>query len=98
MPGFSIFTTSAPSQARASVQDGPASNWVKSTTRTPARKSNVATLSDMVRSSLFASLAQRRADSKPCFGVRSRCRSARKAVDQVDSAGGAPDGADLQAD
>src|SRR5262245_60848324 len=37
--GFSILTTSAPSQASASVQDGPASNWVKSTTRMPARHS-----------------------------------------------------------
>src|SRR5881409_4324936 len=36
--GFSIFTTSAPSQASASVQDVPASNWVKSTTRIPARQ------------------------------------------------------------
>src|SRR5713226_7699620 len=36
--GFSILTTSAPSQARASVQDVPASNWVKSTTRMPARQ------------------------------------------------------------
>ena len=35
--GFSILTTSAPSQASASVQDVPASNWVKSTTRMPAR-------------------------------------------------------------
>ena len=35
--GFSILTTSAPSQARASVHDVPASNWVKSTTRMPAR-------------------------------------------------------------
>ena len=26
--GFSTLTTSAPSQASASVQDGPASNWV----------------------------------------------------------------------
>ncbi len=38
--GFSILTTSAPSQASASVQDGPASNWVKSTTRTPSRQSS----------------------------------------------------------
>src|SRR5437588_6315371 len=38
--GFSILTTSAPSQARLSVQDGPASNWVKSTTLTPSRQSN----------------------------------------------------------
>src|SRR2546426_5625568 len=37
--GFSILTTSAPSQASASVQDVPASNWVKSTTRMPARQS-----------------------------------------------------------
>src|SRR6185436_20273995 len=35
--GFSILTTSAPSQTSASVQDGPASNWVKSTTRIPDR-------------------------------------------------------------
>src|SRR5678816_1143539 len=47
--GFSTFTTSAPSQARASVQDGPASNWVKSTTRTPARKSESALLFDTVQ-------------------------------------------------
>src|ERR1700730_9499768 len=38
--GFSILTTSAPSQASASVQDGPASNCVKSTTRTPSRQSS----------------------------------------------------------
>src|SRR5207344_538125 len=36
--GFSTLTTSAPSQASASVQDGPASNWVRSRIRTPARK------------------------------------------------------------
>src|SRR5262249_32904622 len=36
--GFSIFTTSAPSHARASVHEGPASNWVKSTTRMPSRQ------------------------------------------------------------
>src|ERR1041385_4847188 len=36
--GFSILTTSAPSHASASVQVGPASNWVKSTTRTPLRQ------------------------------------------------------------
>src|SRR5262245_15883579 len=35
--GVSTLTTSAPSQASGSVQDGPASNWVKSRTRTPAR-------------------------------------------------------------
>src|SRR5580704_6792957 len=38
--GFSILTTSAPSQASASVQEGPASNCVKSTTRTPSRQSS----------------------------------------------------------
>jgi len=37
-PGFSILTTSAPSQAKASVQVGPASNWVRSTTLTPLRQ------------------------------------------------------------
>src|ERR1043166_3798708 len=37
--GFSILTTSAPRKASASVQDGPASNWVRSSTRTPARQS-----------------------------------------------------------
>src|SRR5215813_15020502 len=36
--GFSTLTTSAPSQAKASVQEGPASNWVRSRTRTPARQ------------------------------------------------------------
>src|SRR6266851_4974477 len=36
--GFSILTTSAPSQASASVLVGPASNWVRSTTRTPLRQ------------------------------------------------------------
>src|SRR5262249_35381416 len=38
--GFSIFTTSAPSQARVSVHEGPASTWVKSTTRMPLRQSS----------------------------------------------------------
>src|SRR5882672_7945581 len=38
--GFSILTTSSPSQAKASVQVGPASNWVRSTTLTPARHCN----------------------------------------------------------
>src|SRR5262245_43063382 len=37
-PGFSILTTSAPSQASASVQDGPASNWVRSRILRPARQ------------------------------------------------------------
>src|ERR1700674_1529449 len=36
--GFSTLTTSAPSQASASVQEGPASNWVRSRPRTPARQ------------------------------------------------------------
>src|SRR3954447_12093289 len=38
--GFSILTTSAPSQASDSVQDGPASNCVKSTILTPSRQSS----------------------------------------------------------
>src|SRR6266705_1277708 len=40
--GFSILTTSAPRKASASVHDGPASNWVRSSTRTPARQSPTA--------------------------------------------------------
>src|SRR5262249_27278643 len=36
--GFSTFTTSAPNHARASVQVGPASNCVRSTTFTPFRQ------------------------------------------------------------
>src|ERR1700730_16536450 len=42
--GFSTLTTSAPSQASASVQDGPASNWVRSRTRTPSRQPSSAPL------------------------------------------------------
>src|SRR5437879_3801217 len=42
--GFSTLTTSAPSQASASVQDGPASNWVRSRTRTPASQPGFAPL------------------------------------------------------
>src|ERR1700730_8126794 len=42
--GFSTLTTSAPSQASASVQDGPASNWVRSRTRTPVRQPGSAPL------------------------------------------------------
>src|SRR5579864_5949262 len=38
--GFSTLTTSAPSQASVSVQDGPASNCVKSTTLMPSRQSS----------------------------------------------------------
>ena len=34
-PGASTFTTSAPSQARHWVQEGPASYWVKSKMRKP---------------------------------------------------------------
>src|SRR6266852_1284011 len=49
--GFSILTTSAPSQARDSVQDGPASNWVKSTTLTPSRQSSSTPISAIAHSS-----------------------------------------------
>src|SRR5579863_7405814 len=48
--GFSILTTSAPSQARDSVQDGPASNWVKSTTLTPSRQSSSTPISAIISS------------------------------------------------
>src|SRR5215471_524831 len=54
--GFSILTTSAPSQARDSVQDGPASNWVKSTTLTPWRQSSSTPISAIARSSWAAML------------------------------------------
>src|SRR5499426_4116546 len=36
--GFSTLTTSAPIQARASVHDGPASNWVRSRIFIPLRQ------------------------------------------------------------
>src|SRR5262249_10415439 len=49
--GFSIVTTLAPSQARDSVQDGPASNWVKSTTLTPSRQSSSTPISAIAYSS-----------------------------------------------
>src|SRR6266853_2067221 len=48
--GFSIFTTSAPSHANDSVQDGPASNWVKSTTLTPSRQSSSTPISAIISS------------------------------------------------
>src|SRR5438128_12285782 len=61
--GFSILTTSAPSQASASVQEVPASNWVKSTTRMPARQSRSWLFSFMAdppaRAWLPGSLAER---------------------------------------
>src|SRR5580658_4404154 len=50
--GFSILTTSAPSQASDSVQDGPASNWVKSTILTPSRQSSSTPISAISRPSL----------------------------------------------
>src|SRR5215470_13274570 len=52
--GFSILTTSAPSHASASVHDVPASNWVKSTIRMPARQLRFSALS------LIAGLPSRR--------------------------------------
>src|SRR5579862_7774796 len=48
--GFSILTTSAPSQASDSVHEGPASNWVKSTTRTPSRQSSSTPISPIISS------------------------------------------------
>src|SRR5271169_4068036 len=50
--GFSILTTSAPSQASASVQDGPASNCVRSTTRTPSRQSSSTPIPSILRTPL----------------------------------------------
>src|SRR3954452_23502786 len=46
--GFSILTTSAPSHASDSVQDGPASNCVKSTILTPSRQSSSTPNSAMI--------------------------------------------------
>src|SRR5580658_2542720 len=63
-PGFSILTTSAPSQASDSVQDGPASNWVKSTTRTPARQSSSTPISAISRPSLEEVLLRDHADEQ----------------------------------
>src|SRR5262245_19529772 len=55
--GFSIFTTSAPSHASASVHDVPASNWVKSTTRTPVRQ---------LKSRAFSFIAPSSSPRGPC--------------------------------
>src|SRR5713101_6728402 len=52
--GFSILTTSAPSQAKDSVQDGPASNWVKSTTLTPSRQSSSTPISAIISSADYS--------------------------------------------
>src|SRR5262249_24067432 len=60
--GFSILTTSAPSQASASVQDVPASNWVKSTTLIPPRHLISWTLSLMACLLLHAGSVGRRRD------------------------------------
>src|SRR4029453_13441962 len=49
--GFSILPPPGPSQARDSVQDGPASNWVKSTTLTPWRQSSSTPISAIAHSS-----------------------------------------------
>ena len=71
--GFSILTTSAPSQASASVQDVPASNWVKSTTRMPARHSRSWQLS------LIADPLPRSSTLKPlpCHFIIARSRQPR---------------------
>src|SRR5579863_9492524 len=63
--GFSILTTSAPSQASDSVQDGPASNWVKSTTLTPSRQSSSTPISAIAASSRISVLPIRCARPPP---------------------------------
>src|SRR6202035_1606565 len=73
--GFSTLTTSAPSQASASVQEGPASNWVRSRTRTPARQSGRA---PSLAISSFLPLGRAQHEWKSPYGVatlRNRGRS-----------------------
>src|SRR6476661_1863926 len=57
--GFSTLTTSAPSQASASVQEGPASNWVRSRTRMPVRQPESA-----LSAAIFRSFHQERVQHK----------------------------------
>src|ERR1051326_4249104 len=65
--GFSILTTSAPSQARLSVQEGPASNCVKSTSRTPARQSSsIPSIALLPKKIVDRSLAPRSAAGYAC--------------------------------
>src|SRR5262245_54398502 len=54
--------TSPPIQARASVHDGPASNWVRSTTFTPCRKVKSMRLEDMKGSLYVLPLSRHRGD------------------------------------
>src|SRR6476646_9840929 len=57
--GFSSLTTSAPSHASASVQDGPASNWVRSRIRMPVRQPESA-----LSAAIFRSFHQERVQHK----------------------------------
>src|ERR1700732_2051122 len=84
--GFSILTTSAPSQASDSVHEGPASNWVKSTILTPARQST------STPSSVISSPSQKIADRVARLGsARHRAASLlseAKVDERVEAVGG----------
>src|SRR3954469_11883823 len=70
--GFSILTTSAPSQASDSVQDGPASNCVKSTILTPSRQSSSTPKSVIAYTSRNKTWRYRAPTGLP--GARRNCR------------------------
>src|SRR3954469_24494462 len=72
--GFSTLTTSAPSWAMTSVQVGPASNCVKSSTRTPARQFGAAAGSVMFRSRLRRSCARIQEPTRQTQPDRHLCR------------------------
>ena len=72
--GFSTLTTSAPSQASASVQDGPASNWVRSRTRTPVRQLGSA---PSLPISSFLPLGRAQHEWKSAYGVATLRNSGR---------------------
>ena len=96
--GFSTFTTSAPIHARASVQVGPASNCVRSTTFTPFRQLRGAKfpLILLVSSTLGTSPEQRsgtitqdgpsRKSSIPRIGMRQRSISGRRGLQSCKTA------------
>src|SRR5580704_12590796 len=87
--GFSILTTSAPSQASASVQVGPASNWVRSTTLTPARHCRGAKFPLIVSRSLIAALRPRAAESLGANDT-AECHTTETAHSRENRAGGIP--------
>src|SRR5215831_4639842 len=80
--GFSTLTTSAPSQASASVHEGPASNCVRSTIRTPARQPGNAPLlapfvAIVVVPPVSVVSARSRLIARPCEGRQSATINAR---------------------